>query len=121
MQYRHKILSQRFTPIFLKSQFSTFCMYAIWVEAKEDMSIVTDNWGAWRGLGWVALLLVVVEIQKSITECKETLVISKDVAVFYIQLVISNNLWCIKHSIMAVLKNGLDPLAVTLQQLLMQK
>ena len=70
---------------------------------------------------WVVLLLLVVGFPKSLKECKETLVASKDVVDSYIQLVISYNLRCIKHSIMAVFKNGLDPLAVTLQQLLMQK
>ena len=70
---------------------------------------------------WVVLLLLVVGFPKSLKERKETLVASKDVVDSYIQLVISYNLRCIKHSIMAVLKNGLDPLAVTLQQLLMQK
>ena len=58
---------------------------------------------------WVVLLLLVVGFPKSLKECKETLVASKDVVDSYIQLVISYNLRCIKHSIMEVLKNGLDP------------
>ena len=41
---------------------------------------------------WVVLLLLVVEFPKSLKECKETLVASKDVVDSYIQLVISYNL-----------------------------
>ena len=41
---------------------------------------------------WVVLLLLVVGFPKSLKECKETLVASKDVVDSYIQLVISNKL-----------------------------